>query len=54
MPNGRVLRHFDRYYYTRVPGGRRKRMARNANLVWQMLTRRQPRWVAHVQGLDAA
>jgi len=47
MPNGRLLRHFERYYYSRVPHGQWRRGWRGVGLTWRVLTGREPervRW----------
>jgi hypothetical protein len=42
MPNRRLLRHFEARYYSRIPGGRRKRLWRSVRLPWRILTRGEP------------
>jgi hypothetical protein len=38
MRHGRLLRHFDALYYSRVPGGRVTRYRRQARMLWSILT----------------
>lgn len=38
MRNGRLLRHFEAFYYTRIPGKRVERYRRLARLLWALLT----------------
>jgi len=45
MRNGRLLRHFERDYYSRVPRGRLKRAWRTARLAWAIVSGRQSRRV---------
>ncbi len=35
---GRLLRHFEACYYTRIPGGRRERLRRSTRLLWAVAT----------------
>jgi hypothetical protein len=41
LRNGRLLCHFERHYYSRVPRGRRKRLLRSARLLWGVLRRNE-------------
>jgi hypothetical protein len=41
MRNGRLLRHFEAHYYSRIPGGRHKRRWRSTALLWRILTRQE-------------
>jgi hypothetical protein len=41
MRNGGLLRHFEAYYYSRIPGGRRRRLWRSAQLLSRILTRQE-------------
>ncbi len=38
MRHGRLLRHFETLYYSRIPGGRITRYRRLVRMVWSMLT----------------
>jgi hypothetical protein len=37
LRNGRLLLHFEAYYYSRIPGGRRKRLGRSLRRLWEDL-----------------
>jgi hypothetical protein len=54
MRNGRILRHFESCYYTRVPAGRRKRLMRSASLAWRGLTARHQRRATAMAGRETA
>jgi hypothetical protein len=42
MRNGRLPRHFERLYYTRITGGRRTRLRRSARQLAAILAHREP------------